>query len=473
MREPLFVSISKACCWNFCRFLFRVGQIWFHLITLRAIQIWRSKRPPNYTWSAHVQTVWFRYRFDLLLSEPLSSNFISTHHSFESPDYVLQDHVTLYGITEHEAIFVECERDFDVLHSDAGSFLRVAQFHNAKRVITMPMTSFHKLARQVGDPKGTLIFVSNTNRCGSTLLCQMFEECDRVLVFSNPSALNSIYKGVAASSQTELREVVRSTVRLLCKPIRRAIQVYVVKPTAQTVVAVPDFARVFPKSKQLFMYREGVSVAKSVFKAGLTLPLMHIVFLVTPFSGRLTQEGVVAMGLNASLMKHRCADGLVYGFFVWASVIAKYREFVRQGIDIVGVKYEDLVERPLEATRIVFEYCGIPVEWAEKAINALNKDAQRLSPLSRKNLDKVKLNMEVTPTRRKEIDAICDHFRLPRIPKRVRTRANHHPATSPTDYESCAQVLPLNNLCSLSIYIYGKPYAYFCFLTCIIILNSN
>ena len=82
----------------------------------------------------------------------------------------------------------------------------------------------------------------------------------------------------------------------------------------------------------------------------------------------------------------------------------------------MGVKYEDLVERPLEATRIVFEYCGIPVEWAEKAINALNKDAQRLSPLSRKNLDKVKLNMEVTPTRRKEMDAICDHFGLPRIP---------------------------------------------------------
>ena len=217
-------------------------------------------------------------------------------------------------------------------------------------------------------------------------------------------------------SRAKLDRVVIDSVRLLCKPISRPISAYLLKTTGPTVDAVPEFIRLFPKSKHLFMYREGLPVAKSLYKSGKQMPLLDLVFLVTPFSQKLTRAGVAAMGLSADMFKVRCSDGMVFCFFVWAVIIGKYLEWVRQEIDIVGVKYEDLVERPLEATRVVFEYCGIPLEWAEKAINALNKDAQRLSPLSRKNLDKVKLNMEVTPTRRKEMDAICDHFGLPRIP---------------------------------------------------------
>ena len=418
MTLSLCVSIAKTCIWNYVRFMFRVTQVCFRLVTLHALQIWRSKRPGNYSWSAHVQSIWFRHKFDLVVGEALPSNFIATHHSFQSPEYVLQDHVTLYGITSDEAIFVETERDFDVLHSDAGCFLRVAQFLNAKRVIKMPMTSFHKLAQQVGDPKGKMIFVSNTTRCGSTLLSQFFEETGRVLSFSEPHALNTIglYKDAKVAT-AKLDRIVIDAVRMLCKPISRPISAYLLKTTGPTIEAVPEFIRIFPESKHLFMYRNAFPMTKSCYKTSKQLPLLDLVFLVTPWSQTLTRAGVAAMGLSADMFKVRCSDGMVFCLYVWAVIISRYREYVSREIDIVAVKYEDLVERPLEATRTVFKYCGVPVEWAEQAINALKKDAQRLSPLSRKNLDRVKLNMELTPQRKREMNAICDQFGLPRIPQ--------------------------------------------------------
>ena len=144
-----------------------------------------------------MQTVCFRYKLDMVLGPSCPSNFITTHHSFENPRYVLKKNVTLYYVTRTQAVFVETDPKIDAPHSDNGAFIRVAQFLNARRIITMPIASFHRLADSVGDPRGRIIFLSSTSRCGSTLLSQVFEETDRVLSFSEPDALNAIglYEG--------------------------------------------------------------------------------------------------------------------------------------------------------------------------------------------------------------------------------------------------------------------------------------
>jgi len=40
-------------------------------------------------------------------------------------------------------------------------------------LIIVPLTTFHRLADAIGDPKGELIFLFNTGRCGSTLLTEV------------------------------------------------------------------------------------------------------------------------------------------------------------------------------------------------------------------------------------------------------------------------------------------------------------
>jgi len=54
-----------------------------------------------------------------------------------------------------------------------NSFIRSAQIEFCRRLIVVPLTTFHRLAEQIGDPRGELIFLINTARCGSTLLTQV------------------------------------------------------------------------------------------------------------------------------------------------------------------------------------------------------------------------------------------------------------------------------------------------------------
>jgi hypothetical protein len=48
---------------------------------------------------------------------------------------------------------------------------------------------FVRLAEEVGDPQGTLVLLSNSGRCGSTLLTQLFENMPNTTAISEPEVL--------------------------------------------------------------------------------------------------------------------------------------------------------------------------------------------------------------------------------------------------------------------------------------------
>jgi len=56
-----------------------------------------------------------------------------------------------------------------------GSLIRDAQRKFCRHMIVVPLTTFHRLAEEIGDPQGELIFLFNTARCGSTLLAQVYK----------------------------------------------------------------------------------------------------------------------------------------------------------------------------------------------------------------------------------------------------------------------------------------------------------
>jgi len=60
--------------------------------------------------------------------------------------------------------------------SDYGPFIRWAQLDYCRRLIVVPLSTFHRLAELIGDPKGELVFLFNTARCGSTLFTQVNPE---------------------------------------------------------------------------------------------------------------------------------------------------------------------------------------------------------------------------------------------------------------------------------------------------------
>jgi len=52
-------------------------------------------------------------------------------------------------------------------------FIRDAQMEFCRRIIVVPLTTFHRLAEAIGDPRAEIIFLFNTSRCGSTLFTQV------------------------------------------------------------------------------------------------------------------------------------------------------------------------------------------------------------------------------------------------------------------------------------------------------------
>jgi len=52
-------------------------------------------------------------------------------------------------------------------------FIRVAQLQFCRHLIVVPLSTFHRLAEQIGEPRGQLIFSVMTARCGSTLFAQV------------------------------------------------------------------------------------------------------------------------------------------------------------------------------------------------------------------------------------------------------------------------------------------------------------
>ena len=92
-----------------------------------------------------------------------------------TPAYVLQSNVSLCAITNKEAIFVETETGVNIYSSEVHPFLMGAQYLYAINVIKMPISDFVSLADKIGDTTVPVICISNTGRCGGTMLTQMFE----------------------------------------------------------------------------------------------------------------------------------------------------------------------------------------------------------------------------------------------------------------------------------------------------------
>ena len=58
-------------------------------------------------------------------------------------------------------------------HGEYGPFIPYAQMKFCRYLIVVPLSTFRRMAEQIGDPKGELIFLFNTTRCGSTLVTQV------------------------------------------------------------------------------------------------------------------------------------------------------------------------------------------------------------------------------------------------------------------------------------------------------------
>ena len=353
-------------------------------------------------------------------------DFLCVNFTSVQPEYVLRPNVSLYSVTEKEAIFVETPTDVNIYSSDAFPFFYVGQFIYSTKVIKITIECFHSLAEEVGNPAVHVVWLSNTGRCGSTMVNQVFESVEGTLVMAEPDALQNVFYLLQYSdiSVEGYNRMLMSTVRLLCKPRPGTERIFITLRSSCTAL-MADISMLFPDIKQMFMYRNCLDTVSSFANALASFPYglvlrscsnNEILSTVLPVFRQMLRfhigtkrKGAQEVPLNVNPI------GILT--YLWAEQIKVAQDAISRNQNILPVRYEDIVSKPVETIRLIFENKGIDLKYLSKAVSSLSKDSQRETVLSRSRIGNQGRNIALAD--RIKADAILASYNLPLMGKEL------------------------------------------------------
>ena len=180
------------------------------------------------------------------------------------------------------------------------------------------------------------------------------------------------------------------------------------------IVFYAIFRDMFPGSRNLFLYRDIVTASKSLYRIAYPMPALWLVFKLGRLSGSLTGKAVDAMGFCGRDYAVRLPDNLYGGLLLNCVLMKEYRELRARGLDVMAVRYEDLLRNPEESIRRVFEYCRLPIDIVKPALRGLEVDSQRNSVLAKSIIGQL-AEPELTPDVIARANALLSKHRLPLV----------------------------------------------------------
>ena len=162
------------------------------------------------------------------------------------------------------------------------------------------------------------------------------------------------------------------------------------------------------------MYREVVTVAKSLYRISMYLPLTRLLELLGYLSSHASKIIFESIGLDGSNFCIRMDNELTYGVFVYALGTSSYLDQHQRGFDVSALRYEDLIARPLDMCRVILEFCHLPVSLAEKAVKAFDTDSQKNSVISKSAIGHFK-EPQLTLTRKIKLNELLKKHGVPLI----------------------------------------------------------
>ena len=103
---------------------------------------------------------------------------------------------------------------------------------------------------------------------------------------------------------------------------------------------------------------------------------------------------------------------------------------LKEGIDIAGIRYEDIISDPSFACKKILKYIGMPESLSEKALRGLQVDSQRNSKLSMKNLSGYRDSL-ITGKSKRLANELLSKYGLPNLdeetllPGTITAKAKH------------------------------------------------
>lgn len=295
-------------------------------------------------------------------------------------DILSNPHITLYALDfeNGRALFVETSPEADL---SRAPFYYLAQYENALCVITVSFETMVQLAQSVRVDDSKLIFIHSMGRCGSTLASQIFAQVPGVINMSEPDVLTQLVPArfTQPDKQTEIKMLLDASIRLLCKtPAQTA---WVIKGRSWVIELSDWLHELYPRTKNLYLYREAESWIKSGLSAfmdevertpeelrQLEIELRGWMRLLTPSIARYGADQHLSLTGLTSLM--------------WLANLERYTESHQAGIEMLAIPYPKWKLDPRRTALSMLEYCGCRPADLTAVEETLAKDSQAGSVVS-------------------------------------------------------------------------------------------
>ena len=363
-------------------------------------QIRVGKPTEHFESSASVYRIVCRYKTSRQYEFSHKNDFVALFEEFEHPSIVLEERYSLYTVTKDEAIFVDCNAT-DIFDKDKA-FVYDTQFQTASRLITMPISSFHLIAKHITFPDIPVAHLPNHGRCGSTLLTKVFDAVPNSLSISE---LNSFTELAEISLKNGVRDyemikqLLKSVVMMTLKHgISRKSSCVLIKCQSSVLFITEIMIECFPNIKQVYMYRQALGFVQSYEKLEYVNnwdPLTTEMSLYWGGVGNHSLMQAITSSINVEAISE--LSSFSKWAIIWISSMACYQKLTTSGLEIKSLKFEHMLADPQTVFGKFFAYLGIPLKHMPDLERVLSVDSQANTPFSSRGTDKEKLKMSLTP----------------------------------------------------------------------------
>ena len=323
------------------------------------------------------------------------SSFFTTHEYFAPVDIIRKKNVTLLRVSETEAVFSELDPTMNLLDVRKHPIFFIPQTYQCRRIIRIPSWAFQQAVDKIDITDRRVVWMFNTQRCGSTTWAQIFSALPNWTVLSEPQVFyQSIVNGYSGNDiplfteTTEFEAMLTGIIKFyvsLAPPGGSVL--WKTMPVDEPMLKVVP--KLFPEHKLTFTYRNVLTNAGSYHQCYMRWPLVlnYIRHLeIDPFNknptgqlrvARLVYNNGFDVELCAKAIEESKLKAVIFEWFVlkWAAKIRAVLDAKAEGIEIKPVKYEFLLKDLRKSVTQLFEYLEVSADLIPKALAAASADS--------------------------------------------------------------------------------------------------
>ena len=231
-------------------------------------------------------------------------------------------------------------------------------------------------------------------------------------------------EGTLTDSQYDI--ILKSVIYVLCKPMQ-GIKSICIKPYVLCTVMMKDITRLMPHTRQLFIYRNSLNTINSWLSIMQCEPFLEVMTscanadwfsMLCPYFRNLERYNFVSI-LKDFKQKQIPTDANTACVFayMWSLCMLIARDAMSHDPSILPVKYEDIIARPKEILKQLFDNLDIDIIHLDNAVISMERDSQRKSIVSR---DRLATSKFISTADKIKIDIILYKFNLTLLDKKFR-----------------------------------------------------